>query len=55
MVEPISVDLVSLNLASLAPMLIAVVGALVILCIDLINKNLHKSFLCYVNCTIFNS
>ncbi|QOG12193.1 NADH-quinone oxidoreductase subunit NuoN [Arcobacter sp. FWKO B] len=50
MIEPISVDLVSLNLASLAPMLIAVFGALVILCIDLINKNLHKSF--YVMLTV---
>ena len=50
MVEPISVDLVSLNLTSLAPMLIAVFGALAILCIDLINKNLHKSF--YVMLTV---
>ncbi len=50
MVEPISIDLVSLNLTSLAPMLVAVVGALIILCIDLINRNLHKSF--YVMLTV---
>lgn len=50
MVEPISIDLVSLNLTSLAPMLVAVMGALIILCIDLINRNLHKSF--YVMLTV---
>jgi NADH-quinone oxidoreductase subunit N len=44
MIEPISIDVASLNLASLAPMLIALTGALVILCIDLVTKNLHKSF-----------
>ncbi len=50
MIEPISIDLASLNLASLAPMSIAIVGALVILCIDLFTKNLHKSL--YVMLTI---
>jgi NADH-quinone oxidoreductase subunit N len=44
MIEPISIDIASLNLASLAPMLVAIVGALVILCIDLAKKDLHKSF-----------
>jgi NADH-quinone oxidoreductase subunit N len=50
MIEPISIDIASLNLASLAPMLVAIGGALVILCIDLLTKNLHKSF--YVMLTI---
>ena len=50
MIEPISIDLASLNLASLAPMMIAIVGALVILCVDLFTKNLHKSL--YVMLTI---
>jgi len=44
MVNSISIDMASLNLASLTPMMIAVVGALTILCIDLVTKNLHKSF-----------
>ena len=43
MIEPISINLEALNLASLAPMLIAVVGGLSILVIDLINKNLSKT------------
>jgi len=43
MIEPISVDIEALNLPSLVPMLVAIVGALVILCIDLVTKNLHKS------------
>ena len=50
MIEPISIDIASLNLASLAPMLIAIVGALVILCIDLVTKDLHKSL--YVMLTV---
>ena len=50
MIEPISVDLAALNLPSLAPMLITIVGALAILCIDLATKNLHKSL--YVMLTI---
>lgn len=43
MLEPIHVSLASLNLATLAPMLIAVVGALAILVIDLLKGGLHKS------------
>ena len=43
MINSISIDFASLNLASLAPMSIAIVGALIILCIDLATKNLHKS------------
>ena len=43
MIQPISIDLASLNLASLVPMLIAVGGALLILIIDLMNKNLDRS------------
>ena len=50
MIPEISVDLVSLNLPSLVPMLIAIVGALVILCIDLFHRELHKSF--YVMLTV---
>ncbi len=41
--EPIKVSLESLNLATLYPMLIAIAGGLVILVIDLIKENLHKS------------
>ncbi len=41
--EPIKVSLESLNLATLYPMLIAIAGGLVILTIDLIKENLHKS------------
>ena len=43
MVEQISVDLADLNIPSLLPMMVAIVGALLILCIDLAAKNLHKS------------
>ena len=50
MITPISIDVASLNLASLAPMSIAIVGALIILCIDLMSKKLHKSL--YVMLTI---
>ncbi|MEY3090595.1 MAG: NADH-quinone oxidoreductase, chain, partial [Pseudomonadota bacterium] len=50
MLNPINVSLESLNLISLAPMLIAIVGGLIILIIDLINKNLHKSL--YVMLTV---
>ena len=50
MIQPISIDIAGLNLPSLAPMLIAIVGALGILCIDLVTKNLHKSL--YVMLTI---
>lgn len=41
--EPIKVSLESLNLITLAPMLIAVIGGLVILLIDLIKFNLDKT------------
>jgi NADH-quinone oxidoreductase subunit N len=44
MIPSISVDFASLNMASLMPMLIAIVGALLILCIDLFSKQMHKSF-----------
>jgi NADH-quinone oxidoreductase subunit N len=50
MIQPITVDIEALNLPSLVPMLVAIVGALVILCIDLVTKNLHKSL--YVMLTI---
>lgn len=41
--EPIKISLESLNLTILAPMLIAIAGGLVILCIDLVKENLHKT------------
>lgn len=44
MLEPINVSLASLNIVTLAPMLIAIVGALSILCIDMLKGGLHKSF-----------
>ncbi len=50
MLEPISVSLASLNMATLAPMLIAIAGGLIILIIDLFKSNLHKSL--YVMLTI---
>ncbi|PHS34161.1 MAG: NADH-quinone oxidoreductase subunit NuoN [Sulfurovum sp.] len=50
MLEPINVSLESLNLITLAPMLIAIVGALIILVIDLLNDKLNKSF--YVMITL---
>lgn len=50
MIEPISIDVASLNLPSLAPMLVAIIGALGILIIDLVTKNLHKSL--YVMLTV---
>ncbi len=43
MLQPINVSLESLNLITLAPMLIAIAGGLIILIIDLINEKLHKS------------
>lgn len=43
MLEPVNVSLASLNLATLAPMLIAIVGALSILVIDMVKEGLHKS------------
>ena len=50
MLEPINVSLESLNLITLAPMLIAIAGGLIILILDLINDKLHKSL--YVMLTI---
>jgi len=50
MLEPISVSLASLNLVTLSPMLIAIAGGLIILIIDLIKADLHKSL--YVMLTI---
>lgn len=43
MLEPIHVALSSLNLATLAPMVIAIVGALSILIIDMVKEGLNKS------------
>ncbi len=50
MLQPINVSMESLNLITLAPMLVAIAGGLIILILDLINKNLHKSL--YVMLTI---
>jgi len=50
MIEPISINIEDLNLPTLFPMMVAIIGALVILCIDLAVKNLHKSL--YVMLTI---
>jgi len=50
MLEPINVSLESLNLITLAPMLIAISGALIILIIDLLNQKLDKSL--YVMLTL---
>jgi len=50
MLEPINVSLESLNLVTLAPMLIAIAGGLIILCIDLLKEGLHKSL--YVMLTV---
>ena len=51
MIPPINVSLESLNLPTLYPMLIAIFGGLLILCIDLLKKDIHKTF--YVAITIF--
>jgi len=50
MLQPINVSLESLNLITLAPMLVAIAGGLIILILDLVNKSLHKSL--YVMLTI---
>jgi NADH-quinone oxidoreductase subunit N len=50
MLESISINLESLNVATLAPMLIAICGALIILVIDLFKDGLHKSL--YVMLTL---
>ncbi len=44
MLTPISIDLMSLNIPSIAPMSIAILGALIILCIDLFRKHDNKQF-----------
>lgn len=44
MIELIGTTLQELGPQTLAPMLVAVAGGLSILCIDLISKNLHKTF-----------
>lgn len=49
-VAPISIEFASLNFGTIVPMLIAIVGALVILCIDLANKKLDKSL--YIMLTV---
>ena len=43
MLEPVNVSLESLNLMTLAPMLVPIVGALLILVVDLFKSNLDKS------------
>ena len=43
MLEPINISLDTLNLGTLAPMVIAIIGALSILLTDLFNKDKHKS------------
>lgn len=44
MLEPINISLdTPLNLGTLAPMVIAIIGALSILLTDLFNKDKHKS------------
>jgi NADH-quinone oxidoreductase subunit N len=42
MITPISIDIASLNIPSLVPMLIVILGGLLILCIDLFTKNTDK-------------
>ncbi|MHC3994883.1 NADH-quinone oxidoreductase subunit NuoN [Thiomicrolovo sp. ZZH C-3] len=44
MLEAVNVSLGELNIATLAPMLIAITGALAILVVDLAKSGLHKSF-----------
>ena len=44
MLEPISIDFATLNITSLLPMIITVFGALSIIVIDLMTKNLSRSF-----------
>ncbi|WP_072682256.1 NADH-quinone oxidoreductase subunit NuoN [Arcobacter sp. LA11] len=49
-IPPVSIEFASLNFGTIVPMLIAIVGALVILCVDLINKKLDKSL--YIMLTV---
>ncbi len=50
MLQPINVSLESLNLITLAPMLIAIAGGLIILILDLVSEKLDKSL--YVMLTV---
>ncbi len=50
MIPVISVDFMELNFQTLAPMIVALLGALVIICIDLANKHLDKSL--YIMLTV---
>jgi len=52
MITPITVDFATLNLASIAPMSIAIIGALVILCLDLMIKSSDK-YLYVILTTLF--
>ena len=45
MLEPISIDVASLNLPALLPMAILTLGALAVICADLAVKGLNRSFL----------
>ena len=49
-IPPVSIEFASLNFGTIVPMLVAIVGALVILCIDLANKKLDKSL--YIMLTV---
>ncbi|WP_320035372.1 NADH-quinone oxidoreductase subunit NuoN [Halarcobacter sp.] len=49
-IPPVAIDFASLNFTTIVPMLMAIVGALVILCVDLVNKKLDKSL--YVMLTV---
>jgi len=45
MLDPISIDLTALNVYALLPMAIMTVGALAVICADLVVKELNRSFL----------
>jgi NADH-quinone oxidoreductase subunit N len=49
-IPPVSIEFASLNFGTIVPMLVAIVGALVILIIDLVNRNLDKSL--YIMLTV---
>jgi len=49
-IPSVVIDFASLNFATLVPMLMAILGALVIICVDLVNKNLDKSL--YIMLTV---
>jgi len=44
MLDPISIDIAGLNFTSLVPMIIIILGALAVIIIDLVTKDLSKSF-----------